>query len=226
MFGTALAAVQVDRRRSQPEQRPHLLRAVRRRHRLPRQGRASSTRRSIRSASACSSRSTCRRATSKKFLGEGQVTLRPELIVDKEFGYSRRFRWRSTSARSSARRRTRSPTSARRSPATPTSTAAWPTSAQPSTMLGAGRARRRGCGTGQTRSLGTQFTYGLGCRYARRAAEVRPRRRSVRLRRRHRQRRRPARSRGCWRPRSTSRASRTSRSAAARASCRSRSPAA
>ena len=27
----------------------------------------------------------------KKFLGEGQVTLRPEIIVDKEFGYSRRF---------------------------------------------------------------------------------------------------------------------------------------
>src|SRR5262249_8224341 len=29
---------------------------------------------------------------SKKFLGEGQVSLRPELILDKEFGYSRRFR--------------------------------------------------------------------------------------------------------------------------------------
>src|SRR5438874_6923166 len=29
---------------------------------------------------------------SKKFLGEGQVTLRPEIIVDKEFGYSRRFK--------------------------------------------------------------------------------------------------------------------------------------
>jgi len=28
----------------------------------------------------------------KKFLGEGQVTIRPEIILDKEFGYSRRFR--------------------------------------------------------------------------------------------------------------------------------------
>ncbi len=29
---------------------------------------------------------------SKKFLGEGNVTLRPEIILDKEFGYARRFR--------------------------------------------------------------------------------------------------------------------------------------
>ncbi|HEX9103141.1 MAG TPA: hypothetical protein VF997_13110, partial [Polyangia bacterium] len=99
----------------------------------------------------------------KKFLGEGQVTLRPELIVDKEFGYSRRFKMAlnvGALIRPSVHSYTDQGTAL-----TDPNVAGGAPFCQPSTMLGL-TPGSMGCGTQQTRSLGSQLTYGLGLSYA------------------------------------------------------------
>ncbi len=99
---------------------------------------------------------------SKKFLGEGQVTIRPELIVDKEFGYSRRFKM-AINFGALIRPSTHSYTDVGTVINDPN--VSMNGICQPSTMLGLAPGDP-GCGTQQTRSLGTQLTYGLGLSYA------------------------------------------------------------
>jgi len=99
----------------------------------------------------------------KKFLGEGQVTLRPEIIVDKEFGYSRRFKM-AINVGALIRPSTHSYTDVGTSITDPNVAGGAPF-CQPSTMLGLAPGDP-GCGTQQTRSLGSQLTYGLGLSYA------------------------------------------------------------
>jgi OmpA-OmpF porin, OOP family len=82
---------------------------------------------------------------STQFLGEGNVSLRPELILDKEFGFARRFRM---SLNVGALIRFDKNTF------TDNGTILPGDNCQPQ-PLGV-------CGTGQSRSLGTQLTYGLG----------------------------------------------------------------
>ena len=100
----------------------------------------------------------------KKFLGEGQVTIRPEIIVDKEFGRSRRFRLAlniGTLVRPSVHSYTDQGTTLSGVP----DVAGGAPFCQPSTMLGAAPGAAA-CGTQATRALGTQLTYGLGLSYA------------------------------------------------------------
>ncbi|HWE29267.1 MAG TPA: OmpA family protein [Polyangia bacterium] len=101
---------------------------------------------------------------SKRFLGEGQVTLRPELIVDKEFGYSRRFKMALNAGaliRPSVHSYTDVGTTLTLSDVNGGNAFCQPA---PSMMFPAPGAMS--CGTQQTRSLGSQFTYGLGMSYA------------------------------------------------------------
>jgi OOP family OmpA-OmpF porin len=100
-----------------------------------------------------------------KFLGEGQVTLRPEVIVDKELGFARRFRV-ALNFGALVRPAKHSFTDAGATLAMvpdvnggaafcqPASTGTFPAPGDPS------------CGTQQTRALGSQLTYGLGLSYA------------------------------------------------------------
>ncbi len=99
-----------------------------------------------------------------KFLGEGQVTLRPELIVDKEFGRARRFRMAlnlGALIRPSVHTYTDQGTTLAGVP----DVAGGAPFCQPATMLGLAPGDP-GCGTQQARALGSQFTYGLGLSYA------------------------------------------------------------
>ncbi|MCA1664455.1 MAG: OmpA family protein, partial [Myxococcales bacterium] len=98
----------------------------------------------------------------KKFLGEGQVTIRPELIVDKEFGYSRRFRM-ALNVGALIRPSVHSYTDLGTTINDPN--VGMADFCQPATMLGL-PGGAVGCGTGQTRSLGSQLTYGLAMSYA------------------------------------------------------------
>ena len=102
---------------------------------------------------------------SKRFLGEGQVTLRPELIVDKEFGYSRRFRMAlnvGALIRPSKHSYIDTGTTITGVPdingggvfCQPASAGMFPAPGDAS------------CGTQATRALGSQLTYGLGLSYA------------------------------------------------------------
>jgi outer membrane protein OmpA-like peptidoglycan-associated protein len=100
----------------------------------------------------------------KKFLGEGQVTLRPEIIVDKEFGYSRRFKM-ALNAGALIRPSVHSYTDVGTTLTGVPDVNGGMDFCQPSTMLGAAPGSGV-CGTQQTRSLGSQFTYGLGLSYA------------------------------------------------------------
>src|SRR5262245_16886889 len=96
---------------------------------------------------------------SSQFLGEGQATIRPEVIVDREFGYARRFRM-ALNAGALIR------------PSTHQFTDLGATlSGDP--FFGGGKAfcapaspgvvsPPMTCGTGLSRALGTQITYGLG----------------------------------------------------------------
>jgi OOP family OmpA-OmpF porin len=104
---------------------------------------------------------------SKKFLGEGQVTIRPELILDKEFGQRRRFKAAlNVGALIRPDKHHFTDTGATLSgdplvngggpfcqpsndPTTPTPLVGSPA-----------------CGTQRTRALGTQVTYSLGLSYA------------------------------------------------------------
>ena len=100
----------------------------------------------------------------KRFLGEGQVTLRPELIVDKELGHSRRFKMALNAGaliRPSLHSYTDSGTTLSGVP----DVAGGAAFCAPSTMLGAAPGSAV-CGTQQSRALGSQFTYGLGVSYA------------------------------------------------------------
>jgi OOP family OmpA-OmpF porin len=101
---------------------------------------------------------------SKKFLGEGQVTLRPEIIVDKEFGYSRRFKM-AINVGALIRPSVHSYTDTGTTLTGVADVAGGMDFCQPSTMLGL-TPGNAGCGTQQTRSLGSQLTYGLGLSYA------------------------------------------------------------
>jgi OmpA-OmpF porin, OOP family len=92
----------------------------------------------------------------KKFLGEGQVTLRPEIIVDKEFGRERRFKL-ALNLGALIRPSVHSYTD------------------QGTTLSGVADLNggmefcapiASACGTQQTRALGSQLTYGLGASYA------------------------------------------------------------
>ncbi|HUS64151.1 MAG TPA: OmpA family protein [Kofleriaceae bacterium] len=99
----------------------------------------------------------------KRFLGEGNVTLRPELVLDKEFGFSRRFRMalnvgalirfdRNTfTDRGTTLNTPGSNIDPSANGGNPFCYPAATTTQPPMT-----------CGTGQARTLGTQLTYGLG----------------------------------------------------------------
>jgi OOP family OmpA-OmpF porin len=100
----------------------------------------------------------------KKFLGEGQVTLRPEIIVDREFGRERRFRLAinlGALIRPSVHSYTDQGTTLTGVP----DVAGGGDFCAPSTMLGAAP-MATSCGTQQTRALGSQLTYGLAVSYA------------------------------------------------------------
>jgi outer membrane protein OmpA-like peptidoglycan-associated protein len=99
-----------------------------------------------------------------KFLGEGQVTVRPELIVDKEFGRARRFRM-ALNAGALIRPSVHSYTDAGTTLTGVPDVAGGGDFCQPSTMLGAAPGSPA-CGTQATRAVGTQLTYGLGLSYA------------------------------------------------------------
>jgi len=111
----------------------------------------------------------------KKFIGEGQVTIRPELIVDKEFGYSRRFRMAlnvGALIRPGTHSFTDKGTTLNAMGTTidpnvngPDGTAPFcqPGAVMPSGTPGMFTGAAPGtCGTGRSRSLGSQLTYGLG----------------------------------------------------------------
>jgi OOP family OmpA-OmpF porin len=98
----------------------------------------------------------------KRFLGEGQVTLRPELIVDKEFGYSRRFKM-ALNVGALIR-----PTGAHTFTDQGTTLSMDPNVnggnafCQPAPVVNGTAPGPNMCGTGLSRSLGQQLTYGLG----------------------------------------------------------------
>jgi OOP family OmpA-OmpF porin len=112
----------------------------------------------------------------KQLLGEGQVTLRPELIVDKEFGRTRRFKL-ALNLGALVRPARHSFTdggvtlSARDvgggapfcQPAAPLASAPATAAAAMATLPPPGDPA---CGTQATRALGTQLAYGLGLSYA------------------------------------------------------------
>jgi OOP family OmpA-OmpF porin len=100
----------------------------------------------------------------KKFLGEGQVTLRPELILDKEFGRGRRFKM-ALNGGALVRPVAHSYSDQGAPLAGVPDVAGGMAFCQPSTQLGAAPGSSA-CGTQQTRSLGSQLTYGLGLSYA------------------------------------------------------------
>ena len=109
---------------------------------------------------------------SQKFLGEGNVSIRPEIIVDKEFGFTRRFRMAlnvGALVRFNKNTFTDHGTTIPGDPAvTPAGGAVNTPFCQPGSLVGGigmgmFTAPAAGtCGTGQSRSLGTQLTYGLG----------------------------------------------------------------
>ncbi|MDB4969127.1 MAG: OmpA/MotB domain protein [Myxococcales bacterium] len=108
----------------------------------------------------------------KKFLGEGQVTIRPEIIIDKEFGYSRRFRMALNAGaliRPSKHTFTDIGTTLNGmgSPIDPSVNGGMPF-CQPAPIVGgvAPMPMDPACGTQESRSLGSQFTYGLGLSWA------------------------------------------------------------
>jgi outer membrane protein OmpA-like peptidoglycan-associated protein len=100
----------------------------------------------------------------KKFLGEGQVTLRPELIVDKELGYARRFRM-ALNVGALIRPSVHSYTDRGTTLGGVADVNGGMDFCAPSTMLGSAPGAAA-CGTQQTRSLGSQLTYSLGMSYA------------------------------------------------------------
>ncbi|HXU69913.1 MAG TPA: OmpA family protein [Polyangia bacterium] len=100
----------------------------------------------------------------KKFLGEGQVTLRPEIIVDSELGRARRFRL-ALNLGALVRPSVHSYTDAGTTLAGVPDVAGGMPFCAPSAMLGAAPGSPV-CGTQQTRALGTQLTYSLGASYA------------------------------------------------------------
>jgi OmpA-OmpF porin, OOP family len=100
-----------------------------------------------------------------KFLGEGQVSVRPEIIVDKEFGFAGRFRIAlnfGALVRPAKHSFTDAGTTLAMIPdvngggpfCQPAATGTFPPPGDSS------------CGTQQTRALGSQLTYGLGASYA------------------------------------------------------------
>jgi outer membrane protein OmpA-like peptidoglycan-associated protein len=106
----------------------------------------------------------------KKFLGEGQVTIRPELILDKEFGYSRRFRM-ALNVGALIRPEKRTFTDKGVTLMNDPSVNGGGSFCQPAAltpvpgMAGMFTAPAPGdpaCGTGLSRSLGTQMTVSLG----------------------------------------------------------------
>jgi OmpA-OmpF porin, OOP family len=109
---------------------------------------------------------------SRKFLGEGNVSLRPEIILDKEFGFHRRFRM---ALNVGALIRINKNTFTDRGTALNTAGSQIDVGVnggmpfcQPAPLGGMGMMRTApppmdpSCGTGVSRSLGTQLTYGLG----------------------------------------------------------------
>jgi outer membrane protein OmpA-like peptidoglycan-associated protein len=105
---------------------------------------------------------------SRRFLGEGQVTIRPEIILDKEFGWSRRFRMAlnvGALIRPNSNTFTDQGTVRMDDPAVNMGGAFCQPAPLMMGMAGMFTAPMPGdplCGTGQSRSLGTQLTYGLG----------------------------------------------------------------
>ncbi|HEX4461208.1 MAG TPA: OmpA family protein, partial [Polyangia bacterium] len=100
----------------------------------------------------------------KQFLGEGQVTLRPELIVDKELGRRRRFKV-ALNAGALVRPATHAYTDRGATLSGVDDVAGGMAFCQPSTSLGAAPGSSA-CGTQETRALGSQLTYCLGLAYA------------------------------------------------------------
>jgi outer membrane protein OmpA-like peptidoglycan-associated protein len=104
----------------------------------------------------------------KKFIGEGQVTIRPEAIVDREWGLNRRFRTAlnlGALIRPEKHTYTDNGTILKGDPAVNGGAAFC----QPSQLTSTGTtfaAPGTLCGTGRSRSLGSQLTYGLGLSYA------------------------------------------------------------
>jgi OmpA-OmpF porin, OOP family len=101
---------------------------------------------------------------SKKFLGEGQVTLRPEIIVDKEFGYSRRFKV-ALNVGALIRPSKHSYTDVGTTLTDP-NVNGGAMFCQPSVIGMFPAPGDNACGTQQSRALGSQVTYGLGLSYA------------------------------------------------------------
>lgn len=107
---------------------------------------------------------------SKHFLGEGQVTFRPELIFDKEFGYGRRFR-AAINIGALIRPNQHSFKDVGTTLIDPNVNGGQPF-CQPGPVIFTGRlgtapaAGDPRCGTQLSRALGSQLTYGLGLSYA------------------------------------------------------------
>ncbi len=105
---------------------------------------------------------------SSQFLGEGNVSIRPELILDKEFGFMRRFRMSLNVG--ALIRIDKNTFKDNGTPVIDPAINSGGTFCQPSNvplpMMGMTGMQPPlddpGCGTGQSRSLGTQLTYGLG----------------------------------------------------------------
>jgi OOP family OmpA-OmpF porin len=108
----------------------------------------------------------------KKFLGEGQVTVRPELIIDKEFGYSRRFRMAlNVGALIRPEKHTFTDSGTTLNTGMPLDNNVNPVNGAGTEFCAPGMttianqiisAPTTGCGTGLSRQLGTQMTYSLG----------------------------------------------------------------
>ena len=116
-------------------------------------------------------------ATNHQFLGENQVTIRPEIIVDKEFGKSRRFKMAlNAGALIRPEKHTVTDNGVQLSGDITRDNAGNVTGGvnggrafcQPAELSATGMiATQTGaCGTGRTRSLGTQMTYSLGMSFA------------------------------------------------------------
>jgi OmpA-OmpF porin, OOP family len=103
-----------------------------------------------------------------QFLGEGQFTIRPEIILDKEFGFARRFRMAlnlGALIRPSKNRFTDNGTVIDKVPPVNGGTPfCWPGPLTPNGSGGftASPIYSPGCGSGDFREVGTQLTYGLG----------------------------------------------------------------
>jgi OOP family OmpA-OmpF porin len=105
--------------------------------------------------------------TQHQFIGEGQVTIRPEIIIDREWGRSRRFK---TALNVGALIRPSGHTITDQGVALQNAglnmNLAFCQPVQGGLMAGFVPPGSPGCGTGEVRTLGTQITYSLGVSYA------------------------------------------------------------